>query len=283
MRALWRFLVGALVVIALAGGAVAADVSAHSDGCHRWHSCQSDDGSYVCGDLGYTSECPGNQRSTGGRNPNGGAAGTRTPRPTQTPEPTRTPRPTQTPEPPRAARAPGPNESSASRLANSASEPARFGADAGRGSPAGDGDAASADPLDDVRGMAAIAGTGAPLGVAPARPGVTAPSPLAASPDARPAPLVVAEYAGVRVLGPLQWAAEGERPAVTGAVHNSGAQPRTMVLTLFLLDAQGTRLGSTDTVVWDLAPGESRPFTHAVPPLPASATDVSARLEPLVP
>lgn len=32
--------------------------SAHRDGCHRWHSCPSDSGSYVCGDLGYSSECP---------------------------------------------------------------------------------------------------------------------------------------------------------------------------------------------------------------------------------
>jgi hypothetical protein len=31
---------------------------AHRDGCHRWHSCPSDSGSYVCGDLGYYSECP---------------------------------------------------------------------------------------------------------------------------------------------------------------------------------------------------------------------------------
>ncbi|HSE99390.1 MAG TPA: hypothetical protein VLA48_00715 [Nitrososphaeraceae archaeon] len=29
----------------------------HSDGCHRWHSCPSNSGSYVCGgDLGYDSE-----------------------------------------------------------------------------------------------------------------------------------------------------------------------------------------------------------------------------------
>lgn len=39
--------------------AQAQPVSAHRDGCHRWHSCPSDSGSYVCGDLGYTSECPG--------------------------------------------------------------------------------------------------------------------------------------------------------------------------------------------------------------------------------
>ena len=32
--------------------------SAHQSGCHRWHSCPSDTGSYICGDLGYTSECP---------------------------------------------------------------------------------------------------------------------------------------------------------------------------------------------------------------------------------
>ena len=32
--------------------------SAHRSGCHRWHSCPSDSGSYVCGDLGYASGCP---------------------------------------------------------------------------------------------------------------------------------------------------------------------------------------------------------------------------------
>jgi hypothetical protein len=31
---------------------------AHRDGCHRWHSCPSDSGSYVCGDLGYYDQCP---------------------------------------------------------------------------------------------------------------------------------------------------------------------------------------------------------------------------------
>ena len=30
----------------------------HQDGCHRWHSCPSDSGSYVCGDLGYDDYCP---------------------------------------------------------------------------------------------------------------------------------------------------------------------------------------------------------------------------------
>lgn len=40
-------------------GPLAAPAAAHRDGCHRWHSCPSDTGSYVCGDLGYYSECPG--------------------------------------------------------------------------------------------------------------------------------------------------------------------------------------------------------------------------------
>ncbi|GEM_PF-1922023 len=34
---------------------------AHQNGCHRWHSCPSDTGSYICGDTGYCSECPDNQ------------------------------------------------------------------------------------------------------------------------------------------------------------------------------------------------------------------------------
>ena len=31
---------------------------AHQSGCHKWHSCPSDSGSYVCGDLGYNTYCP---------------------------------------------------------------------------------------------------------------------------------------------------------------------------------------------------------------------------------
>lgn len=34
---------------------------AHRDGCHRWHSCPSHDGSYICGDLGYQDECGGSE------------------------------------------------------------------------------------------------------------------------------------------------------------------------------------------------------------------------------
>ncbi len=34
---------------------------AHRSGCHRWHSCPSDSGSYICGDIGKCSGCPDNQ------------------------------------------------------------------------------------------------------------------------------------------------------------------------------------------------------------------------------
>ena len=40
---------------------------AHLSGCHRWHSCPSDTGSYVCGDLGYCSQCPDNAYCQGGQ------------------------------------------------------------------------------------------------------------------------------------------------------------------------------------------------------------------------
>ncbi len=52
---------------------------AHRSGCHRWHSCPSDRGTYICGDLGYCSGCPDNQYCQGGR-----------PRRVQEPEPRRT-------------------------------------------------------------------------------------------------------------------------------------------------------------------------------------------------
>ncbi len=51
------------LVIALASTAAlvalfAFPAQAHRSGCHRWHSCPSDRGTYTCGDLGYTSGCP---------------------------------------------------------------------------------------------------------------------------------------------------------------------------------------------------------------------------------
>lgn len=283
MRDCWRYVVGSALVLVLVGGALAADALAHPDGCHRWHSCPSDDGGYVCGDLGHCSECPDNRYCLLGRSRSAAAAPpTRTPRPTQTPAPTHTPRPTQVPDAPRMPRAATASEPAVSRALNNSADATRQAADTGRAMPYSDPEGPSADALDDVRGMAAIAGTGAPLSAAPT-PGGGSPSRAATPGDARTAPMVVAEYAGVRVVGPLQWSAEGESPTVMGAVHNAGAQVQTMVLTLFWLDARGQRLGTTEAVVWDLAPGESRPFAHAVPAQATASTDVSARLEPLVP
>jgi endonuclease YncB( thermonuclease family) len=37
-----------------------SDSFAHKSGCHRWHSCPSDSGSYECGDLGYDDYCSDN-------------------------------------------------------------------------------------------------------------------------------------------------------------------------------------------------------------------------------
>ncbi|GEM_PF-4395141 len=34
---------------------------AHRSGCHRWHSCPSDRGTYTCGDTGHCSGCGDNQ------------------------------------------------------------------------------------------------------------------------------------------------------------------------------------------------------------------------------
>jgi micrococcal nuclease len=40
--------------------AILTRTDAHRSGCHRWHSCPSDHGTYTCGDLGYCSQCPDN-------------------------------------------------------------------------------------------------------------------------------------------------------------------------------------------------------------------------------
>lgn len=52
-------LVLSICVIVLSGSiSITKPAEAHRSGCHRWHSCPSDTGSYTCGDLGYTSGCP---------------------------------------------------------------------------------------------------------------------------------------------------------------------------------------------------------------------------------
>ena len=50
------FLVLAIGVLGLSWLRPAA---AHQDGCHRYHSCPADDGSYRCGDLGYVCDTRG--------------------------------------------------------------------------------------------------------------------------------------------------------------------------------------------------------------------------------
>lgn len=47
------FLAGMFLIVA-----VAPVAQAHRDGCHRWHSCPSDTGSYSCGDAGYVCRYP---------------------------------------------------------------------------------------------------------------------------------------------------------------------------------------------------------------------------------
>lgn len=53
IQALAVLAVSLLIATLLAGGA-----EAHRSGCHRWHSCPSDRGTYICGDLGYSAYCP---------------------------------------------------------------------------------------------------------------------------------------------------------------------------------------------------------------------------------
>lgn len=58
----WAFIL--LAVVALA---VAFSAEGHRSGCHRWHSCPSDRGTYICGDLGYCSQCSDNQYCLAGQ------------------------------------------------------------------------------------------------------------------------------------------------------------------------------------------------------------------------
>lgn len=50
-------IIGIIVSVLLSSPIIVVYSEGHRDGCHRWHSCPSDDGSYVCGDLGYDDEC----------------------------------------------------------------------------------------------------------------------------------------------------------------------------------------------------------------------------------
>ena len=53
-----------LLILTLSIGVIPLTPSyAHQSGCHRWHSCPSDNGNYVCGDLGYDTYCPKSTKS----------------------------------------------------------------------------------------------------------------------------------------------------------------------------------------------------------------------------
>ena len=57
-----RIALGVVLCLTLIFSAsVVPEALAHRSGCHRWHSCPSDRGTYVCGDLGRCSQCPDNQ------------------------------------------------------------------------------------------------------------------------------------------------------------------------------------------------------------------------------
>lgn len=64
MRTRFSRIVVVIAVLALQIALFAAPASAHRSGCHRWHSCPSDTGSYTCGDLGYSTYCGGSQTTT---------------------------------------------------------------------------------------------------------------------------------------------------------------------------------------------------------------------------
>jgi micrococcal nuclease len=57
----------AALAFAVALAAHAGPADAHRSGCHRWHSCESDRGTSVCGDLGSCGQCPDNQFCEAGR------------------------------------------------------------------------------------------------------------------------------------------------------------------------------------------------------------------------
>ena len=58
MRSLFLLTIAAVVAVVALGPASTVS-EAHRDGCHRWHTCPSDTGSYECGDLGYACESGG--------------------------------------------------------------------------------------------------------------------------------------------------------------------------------------------------------------------------------
>lgn len=55
-----------LIFIVLVSAGLSGSAVAHRSPCHRWHSCPSERGTYVCGDTGRCGGCPDNQHCQGG-------------------------------------------------------------------------------------------------------------------------------------------------------------------------------------------------------------------------
>src|SRR5215218_1626121 len=62
MRLRSLLMITVAILICFGGLAFAQPAEAHRSGCHRYHSCPSDTGSYVCGDLGYDTYCPNKRK-----------------------------------------------------------------------------------------------------------------------------------------------------------------------------------------------------------------------------
>lgn len=48
-----KIIISILIVVSFLPNTLVPFAEAHRSGCHRWHSCPSDSGSYTCGDAGY--------------------------------------------------------------------------------------------------------------------------------------------------------------------------------------------------------------------------------------
>ena len=81
MRYAWLYSLAGIFI----GIAVPFVVFSHSSGCHSWHSCPSDSGTYVCGDKGKCSQCPDNQYCSGGSPRSAPSSSVETPPPSPPP------------------------------------------------------------------------------------------------------------------------------------------------------------------------------------------------------
>jgi hypothetical protein len=62
-----KVLVALVIVSVIVLSAMQMPAFGHRSGCHSWHSCPSDHGTYECGDTGHCSECPDNNYCKAGQ------------------------------------------------------------------------------------------------------------------------------------------------------------------------------------------------------------------------